>query len=354
MIRFKGSTRALAILVLTLCTVAAFGQSGIGDQPQTILQAQTTSRAIELPTFQAFPKAALPPQGSMADEGRSTSQRWEIGFHFGGSFGRNWSGSNADCTPVFDCDLTNDFSFGQGDGLLPVALANSVPELMTREGVTPGNGPLGGARIGYDLTDRWQMEFVWNYVGTNMHFTNDLGPVDKSIAIFCDPDSFETCGDSRNFQFLDRGKGGAKQHQFLVNMNYHMRSSGKFIPYVGFGFGGVLWQDTPQIRMMFQRPGGPGCCPPGSIGLFNKMADDSMALALDAAFGFKWHFTEGFGVRGEVMNLISLPRFDHTFETIDVDGQISTAGSTVPQTGTLQQRGVMNQVQVTGGVFFRF
>jgi hypothetical protein len=54
------------------------------------------------------------------------------------------------------------------------------------------------------------------------------------------------------------------------------------------------------------------------------------------------------------MDVISFPRFDHTFETIDISGFITTAGGNLAPTGTLRQRNRMNQIITSLGIFWRF
>jgi len=328
----------------------------------------------------------IPTTPAMAQD-RDPSDRWEIEFHLGGVAGQSFGTSGPQCiaseTPGYDddgdggfvaatntrsCDLTNDFTDGNdGDaenliGIFPTAVGHALPSLLTTGGVKPGRGPVAGARIGFDLTSHLQLEFTFNYSAMPVAFTNDLSLADQAINLFCNEESFDECGGDRNLQFLDRGAPRGNQQMYLLNLNYNFEEMGRLVPYVGGGGGVVKWYNGPNIVIFHNRPR--EIQGVRANGLFFKNSGNDSTFAVDMKFGVKYHVTRHFGVRVEVMDVVSWPGFDHQFGSLDIAGQLSrnalggsnndTAGELVAPTGTLHQGYPMNQLLVTGGVFVRF
>jgi opacity protein-like surface antigen len=297
------------------------------------------------------------PAQSTPEPSRESGGRVEVSVHFGGTWSKRFSSGSFNCSDRQNSSSTSDscnpadnFRDASG-GAVPTPLIPVLPAFLATEGVEPQNGPSFGGRVGVDLNPRWQVEFTWNYVAAPFRFTNNFAALDSAIQLFCDPNSFSTCNEDRNFAIIDRGQDRGAQQHYLFNVNYHFRPDRRFTPYVGGGAGAVKWYNGPTIRMVHIKPS----CAVNCRFDISKVAGGDTAPALDFAVGFKYHVTEHFGFRAEVMNVVSFPEFEHTFDYIDQDDFFGDGpGTLLPPTGTLRQNVKMNQINLTGGVFWRF
>jgi opacity protein-like surface antigen len=252
-------------------------------------------------------------------------------------------------------------SIGPNGENVPRPLLGSLPNFLQNSQAHPGSGVTGGARIGYDLNDRWQIEFTYDYNAVPIEYrASDLNALRPGIALFCDPNQFNTCDDHRNIAITDHSHNRGHQNMYLFNVNYHWNTDRRFVPYIGAGAGAEDWSAGSSVLILQTKPGG-NCGPQTSnpdcrISFFKK-SEGEMGFAMDFAAGAKYYFSPRWGLRFEVRDVLSWADFKHRFESIDIDGDDSTLapGSQIPPTGvSKQENGTLNQLHINGGLFFRF
>lgn len=279
-------------------------------------------------------------------QGRDTADKFEIWFPFGGSNSETFGASDFECSPELagGCDFGADLTPLNG-GVVPGRIGNYLPQFLATGGVEPQGGLLAGLHVGVDINPRVQLEFIFLYGATELAFTN-TELVDLAFEGFCGGDKGCGSNSGRIFRELDKGEPRGNQRTYLVNANYHLRTTGRVVPYIGGGLGWIDWVDGPTAFIVADAD--------GKITSFMKSSSDETAFALDFAGGVKLYASRNFGARFEVMNTISFLNLDHTFQTIDVSGEQGTPGAVFPVSGTLEQEFVVNQIIFTGGVFWRF
>ena len=286
-------------------------------------------------------------------QGRDTADRFELWFLVGGSNSSTFGVNDFECSPalVGGCDFSADTLTPNfpNTGVVPGRIANYLPQFLATGGVgDPQNGPLFGLHVGWDYNPRVQVELIFLYGSNELAFTN-TELVDLALDAFCfGADGSQACG-SQTGRFVraqDKGEPRGKQRTHLVNANYHFRTTGHVVPYVGGGLGWVDWFDGPTAFIEIENGGG--------VTSFEKSVGDETAIALDFVAGVKFYASRHFGARVEVMDVISFLNLDHTFTTIDVSGRQGTPGAVFPVSGTLEQEFEVNQLIFTGGVFWRF
>ena len=310
----------------------------------------------------AAPAAAQQPSRDAAD-------RFEFSFFFGGSVGHKFGSPSTSCIPlsaptVLDgCNPLGDIgdrsstAAGPG-GIFPGEGGAELRNFLTSGSLDPQNGVLFGFRAGYDINPKWQVEFTYNYAQTDMSISN-LAVLEEAQAIFN-----ASARGEKNFVLADDGKPRGNQQMYLFNVNYHFLEDQRVVPYVGFGAGAVKWYNGPNAVAVIRKNSNFGLDP--RLAAFTKSSGSDTAFALDLAGGVKIHATRHFGIRIEVMNLVSFPRFNNEFRSIDVSGQCAAGtgadcsvlggapGGVVDVSGTLRQKAEFNQLIFTSGVFWRF
>lgn len=292
---------------------------------------------------------AFTPVASAQGNKVSGKGRVEFGTFLGGVFGKSIGNTDTTCRAgvTLSCDPTADFT-PNGIGIIPPPYVSPLADLMTSEGVEPRNGFSYGARLGVYLGGgaRWQAEFVYQLSTAGVRFTNDFDRLNLGLDLFCNPDAFSDCSGDRNVRLLDRGGTKGNQQLYLFNLNYHWNENNRIVPYVGGGGGVEKWYNGPKVVVYHTRF--------GDDDVESKRSGKDKAFAVDFSAGVKIYATEHFGLRAEVMDVISFPRFDHRFDTIDINGFITTTGGSLAPTGTLRQHNSMNQIITSVGIFWRF
>jgi opacity protein-like surface antigen len=297
---------------------------------------------------------------------RDTSNHWEIELHGGGVFSGTLGDDTVACTDVITTTCnTIGFAIGPNGENVPTPLMGSLPQFMQNGQVHPGTGFNGGVRVGYDITPRWQVEFTWDYNHAPIEYNQEqIQGIMSGILVFCDPALFNPCsttpGTARNIVVTDHSKSGGHENSYMFNVNYQWNTDRKFVPYVTVGVGAVDWSAGASFLLVQTKPGNrcdPQTANPDCRITFLKRATGDMGFGMNFGAGAKYYFNKNWGVRGEVKDTISWVDFTHTFASVDVDGDDGslTPGSLIPPSGTGKQgSSPMNQLNVSGGLFFRF
>lgn len=291
---------------------------------------------------------------ALAQDKRDITDRIEISFFLGGSRGQVFGAPSLRCTSAAPssslangCDPTlmseaaafsdsvfSDFGFG-----------GSSPNFMINSALEPRQGPNAGARFGVDLNPRWQIEFLYAYSAAHLNFNPDARDAIAKLAQEC-AGTTECTEEENNVGVFDGDKGQGNQQLYLFNANYHFNENKRVVPYVGLGLGWERWYNGQNFHVMLEDD--------GDFIDMRKSSGNSTAFALDFAGGVKIHATRHFGLRLELMNLVSFPRFSNSFQTIDVTGEEFNPGDIVSPSGTSRQKSAFNQVIFTAGIFWRF
>lgn len=308
---------------------------------------------------------AAPAAAQGSNNSRNAADRIEIGGFFGGSFGHDFGGQSLSCAPLVSafvlqgCNTgANLIDRGTPGGIYPGNGGGPLKDFLATGGTTPGNGPLFGFRVGVDINPTWQVEFIYSYTRVDTSFTN-LDQLLEAQRIFND-----SLSGPKAFTLAADGRPQGNQQIYLFNVNYHFGESKRVVPYVGAGAGFVKWYNGPNANVVMRKDTNFGLDP--RIAQFTKGSGDDTGFAFNFAGGVKIYATRHFGIRIEVMNLVSFPRFAHQFRTIDVSGQCQaitgaacrtladTPGSIVDLSGAVRQKSEINQLIFTSGVFWRF
>lgn len=312
---------------------------------------------------------ATPAAAQGSNNSRNAADRIEIGGFFGGAIGHQFGGPSSRCTALvarFVLDGCNTLR-ALGDrgaapgGIFPGEGGDFLKNFLATGSVNPENGPLFGFRFGVDINPTWQVEFIYSYSRVDMAFTN----LDQFLE-FQRTFSNAGFGGAPSTLINPDGQPQGNQQMYLFNVNYHFGDSKRVVPYVGGGAGWVKWYNGPAAFVTINKRANFGLNP--RLAQFSKSSGEDTAFAVNLAGGVKIHATRHFGIRIEVMNLVSFPRFDHQFRTIDVSGQCGltatagptcrtlgdTPGSLVDLSGSLRQKAEFNQLIFTAGVFWRF
>jgi opacity protein-like surface antigen len=283
----------------------------------------------------------------------SMNDRWEFGFNFGGARGTQFGDHNPEVTcaeaVAGGCDLTLPVDVGNGNGVFENRLATNLPGFLATGGIEPGSGWMFGLDVGFNFTPNWTVKFIFNYLGTGTRFTNE-DTLHDAVSDFYSGNQDE---DPRDLTYENGNDGTPRgnQQQFLFNLQYNFQPNRRIVPYVGVGAGAVRWMDGPAVELHEDITSGQN-----QIADFAKFAGDTTGFAIDFVGGVKLYVSRHFGFRAEVMDVISWTDFDHTFVSIDTNGDFTgVAGSIVPMSGVLhQERKAFNQLQASGGVFWTF
>ncbi len=279
-------------------------------------------------------------------QGRDTADKVELWILVGGSSSDTFGGSDFECSSelVGGCDFSADLTPLNG-GVVSGRINTTLPQFLATGGVDLQGGPLFGLNVGIDINPRVQVDLIFRYGADQLAFTN-TELVDRAFEGFCGGDKGCGSGSGRLFRVIDKGEPQGNQRTYLVNANYHFRTTGRVVPYVGGGLGWVEWFNGPTAFIVTDAN--------GKITSFRKSSGDDNAFALDLVGGVKFYASRHFGARVEVMNVISSLSLDHSFQTIDVSGEQGTPGAEFPVSGTVEQEFVVNQLSFSGGVFWRF
>lgn len=322
-------------------------------------------RKITLLMFIFLLTASLSAFAQTSSTPRDTSNHWEIEFHGGGVFSGSLGDNRVTCTDTITgaCSTSpGDYeSIGPNGENVPQPLLTTLPLFMNSGQVRAGSGFSGGARIGYDITPNWQIEFTWDYNNAPIEYDQgQISAIMSGITLFCDPSEFSACNANRNIAVTDRTRDRGHQNSYMVNVNYQWNTDRKFVPYVTFGAGAVDWSAGSSFFLLQTKPGG-NCGPqttnPNCRLSFFKKSQGDMGFGVNFGAGAKYYFHKNWGLRAEVKDTLSWVDFSHTFASVDIDGDDTnlTPGSLIPPSGTGKQNSsAMNQLNVSGGLFFRF
>src|SRR3954462_9377224 len=301
---------AIAIAMFVLLSMSAFAQNTVN--PKLIASAGKDSKPA---------KAAAAPQHSAASSQNWMTHRFEISFQaggvVGGSLGQADLGackSSAIGTPAASDGCNPNQWLHSVDNMGGVYTGNTsgVRYFQRYGGIQPGNGGLWGTRLGWSVSPRWQIEFIFNHARTATSFTNESMARDQLAQIT----DIGFDGDHRlqiNNGWDGRPKG--EQNMYLVNINRTFNAGHRIVPYIGAGLGAVHWYDGPALDFISSRS--------DDANFFQvaKHSQSDTGFAWDLAAGAKFYMTEHFGVRGEVMNVMSFPgSIKQEFRTIDTTG----------------------------------
>lgn len=297
---------------------------------------------------------AITPSANAQEKNRSGDQRWEFSYFLGGTRGSTFNAPSSKCTPVSapnvikGCDVTfsfvnnnppffdnayDDYSASAG---IPSFLVNSTPEVK--------NGPQTGFRLGVDLNPRWQIEFQFA-AGAAKLATKGPETVQAAL-IACTSDG--DCSPGHEFIVAENeGRNAGNQQNYLVNINYHFNETRRIVPYVGGGAGWQRWYNIPNFLVHLEDH--------GDFLDASSSSKSTNAFAMDMVGGVKIHATRHFGIRLELMDVVSFPEFVREFRSVDVNGAFTgTNGALVDVSGSVRQRHIINQVGFNAGVFWRF
>lgn len=287
---------------------------------------------------------------AFAQDQRDTSDKWEFTVHFGFIRGDEIGAPSGNCVAITTnaCNLTADFSHRGPIGTLPGRLSGA-PGFLRHALNQPGSGPVFGLRVGYDVNPRWQLEFTYNYGRADMKISN----LDQLAAIGV---AFQSgsAGNDRVFEILDPATPTGNEQMYLFNANYHFKETGRVIPYVGGGFGWERWYNGPNLTVFTQTD---SFIIAGLEQIrWGRSNDSATAFAFDFAGGVKIHATRRFGMRLELMDVISFPGFNNRwgFTANNAFGAF-TAGQALDPTGRVHQgTTAWGQLVFTAGAFWRW
>lgn len=330
----------IAIAVFVLLSMSAFAQNG--SKLSTMAKADKASKP---------PKAAAAaPQHTAAKSSQNwMTHRFEISFQGGGVVGGNLGEPDLGaCKPAVTsgCDVNIGLSH-RNNSVYPATLAG-LANFQRDGGIAPGNGGVWGLRMGFNVTPRWQLEFIFNHATTGTEFTNS-NLLQQATAVF-DLNGFGA--NQRQLYYFDGdGRPKGNQNMYLFNLNRTFNAGGRVQPYIGGGLGAESWYAGPKLHLGADtRTFFFGAAPAE----FTKYPGSATGFAFDMAAGTKIYLTPRFGVRADVMDVISFADLKHNFQTIDSAGILGTPGALAPVSGTVSQSGRFNQTLFTGGVFWAF
>ncbi len=262
------------------------------------------------------------PAFAQQGDGRSTSQHFEIGIHGGYLFGGRLD-ITGNCTPVASAGGGTD---GCSAGL---PFANKAGG-----GLSSNSGVVYGARIGVDITPRWQVEATWERANATLAFQDEFGRIGAAASIVEGGDTVVNPGLPQGFLNI---------YQF--NVNYHLRKTGRVVPFVGAGAGWVNFENPPvfvarSINFFTE----------GTNTLAVRLAEAN-SFAFNVGAGVKLHATQHIGFRLEARPLFSFYRGTHSVRTF-IDP--TTALADGEANNNTRQRSTFVHVSMTAGIFFRF
>jgi hypothetical protein len=299
------------------------------------------------------------------DANRNASDRWEMSYLFGGAVGREVGSLKTSCTKLAapfvtsGCDATLDLTDrGTPGGIFTGKGEGELKSFLVTGGVKPQKGLQTGLRLGFDFTPAWQLEFVYTYSQVDLGFNNLNTLLDARTA-------FETGAfGSTSSTLSPDGSAQGNQQMYLGNLNRHFRADKRVVFYVGGGAGMVKSYNGPRALYTALKEPRFGLTTRNAA--FSKVAGSDSGFALDSVGGMKIQAGRHIGFRIEAMNILSFPRMNHQFRTIDVSGQCQAAtgancqtlgdtpGSFVDLSGSLKQNSTFNYFVVTVGTYIRF
>jgi len=306
--------------------------------------------------------------------GREEGRRWEVGVDTGFEFGsatpglraRQFSRPRDACVPLntlLDCDPAAHWSKLGLDTLglqafgLPLG-SEAMGNFLTRPSLHPREGGTVGLRLGRDVSSHWQLEFMFQQSAANLAFDRDrlklaLDAVEGQLALFN-----ELAGaPAFRFVVVEDGRPRGENRLYQLNLNYHLKAAGQFIPYLGAGGGFMRHEGGPTLHTQVFVP---GLASPALQDIVQTDADTNFALNFGG--GMKMYLQKNLGFRAEVRNVIARYRSTHLFETLDVGLMCGLIGAPsfcnhlpeIPNSGTFKQRSYFNHLYLTGGAFVRF
>ncbi len=334
-----------ALAVFMLLSMSAFAQND--SNLSLMAKADKASRPAKA--------AAAPAQHAATKSSQNwMTHRFEISFQGGGVAGGNLGQpQNGRCISAAtngadgcDANLLLSHNVTGTVGLYPEAMSG-LRNFQRFGSVRPGNGGVLGLRLGFNVTPKWQLEFVYNHATTGTSFTN-LNVANSALISY---QSHGFPGDGPHNETFINGFDGTPhgdQNMYLFNLNRTFNQGGRVVPYLGAGVGAESWYAGPKFNLLSVN-GSP------STAQFSKFSGSATGFAWDVAAGAKVYLTPNFGVRGDVMNVMSYPEFTNISRSTEIGGDVfGTPGLQVPISANFKQSGRFNQTLFTGGVFWAF
>lgn len=270
-----------------------------------------------------------------AQEGRDPADKVEIEFHSGGTLSDIFGQINGRCFPAVPDGCTPSFNLS-GD---------VTGRFMTAPGLMLRSGALYGARIGIDTSPRWQFEFLYQYSPANLQFPEPARQQALDEAVSSTFPGFST------LYIYDEGERRGHVEIYQFNSNYHLRASGRVVPYIGGGSGWVRFRNGPNLDFEYVDIWG------NQLRSTVRSARDVTSFAFNLAAGVKVYMTRHVGLRFEARDIFARYQTTHSFETVDVNGTWFppfVPGTQGPNTGNFTQSNTFNLFTLTVGFLFRF
>lgn len=399
----RPSFPSLLILLLFLATSFASGQQWA--IPSALEYGRAPAPAPVLP---AVASAAPSPKPAASADGPDASRKWEVEVHGAGFLSYNPT-SGASFLPGLVGGFTSpsggsslivpSWYFGAGNNLYNTVVGNHFPLLnqriasldsvLTHAVTRRSHGPGLGARISRQITPRFSVEadvdynfgsLALNGAGDQINaasaswqaaFSQLFGPTSCGLCSGVSVTSVATVHDHQGQELLATGA-----------LNINLWTEGKIIPYVTvgggaivslgeaptatlvgnyrFSFAGAPHNETDAVRLHYGVPGHT------ATGFFGA--------------GMKYYITPHYGFRAEIRDFVSAYHVDNLLDAapsvatltpadaIGTTGSPSLSFSNNPSTGfpsslsapalanfrTLAGSGVLHQLEMTVGLFWRF
>ncbi|MFQ5926040.1 MAG: hypothetical protein ACE5MH_01250 [Terriglobia bacterium] len=286
-----------------------------------------------------LPGVSPTPLWAQEDEGRSPEQKVEVSFHFGGALNHRMSFLGV-CREIVEDGCSADS--GEFDGE-----TTDVFFATAGRGLTAHSGFQFGLRLGFDLNPRWQLEFTWDHVLADLAFHNEsllLASI-STEASFADPPD-------ETFTLFQSGSPQGDMNIYQFNLNYHTRSTGKVIPYVGAGAGWVQFRNPPMLDFENRFTFAPTFSETerGSVRL-----NEDVAPAFNFGGGVKIFPTKHFGFRLDIRQLFSFYKDTHEVRSFrrEIDNGVDFEGFE-EVSADFDQKSTFSHFMLTAGILFRF
>ncbi|GEM_PF-2654364 len=265
------------------------------------------------------------PAFAQQDGGRSTDQHLEFGVHGGYVFSARVN-LRATCTDI----TASGSGCATGEGLPFATKAGG--------GLSVNSGTDFGARIGLDVTPRLQVEFTWDHSNTRLAFRDEADRIATITA--------ETSSEEGN-TIVNSGRAQGFLNIYQFNVNYHLRKTGRLVPYFGGGLGWINFKNPPVFI---------DAEPPTEDTTVVRLASTN-SFAFNLGAGVKLHATPHIGFRLEARQLFSFYRATHNIRTFMNDPATGLPSGTLSDfdaNNNTRQRSIFTHLAMTAGIFLRF
>lgn len=293
--------------------------------------------------------------------------RWEIEFDAGVQFNQRYGGADIDCIGAgllnpLTMSTTDDCRAGLNNNLQEQFLgldgSDALSAFQQNASVHYNRGLTAGVRLGFDLTSRLQIEFRYSYGRPNMSFDARFYRAARDAIQALNPAAIAPV--TVSLESEGRPEGHLKFYQWDLVYHFRDRKEHKLVPYMMGGAGFFRMGNGPTFHVLTLDSD-------GSIsggGLGTPLILTRVATGVDTTFacsfgvGTKYYFTRHLGMRLELRNSLTFPRFEHSFSSKAVSnflgGQPTLEGPFIAPTGTVTQKNNFNSVDLKAGFIFRF